>query len=152
MRTSKTEVPLSLAAIVDRIEGPVSPADVDIYGKLRNIRDQSHRVRTIVNAWKRQQDEERQLRKDYAQKLIVAMIAQSIFVNVVFFCIGRGWLSYEPWTAKIFIMAVFAQIASMVFFILRYLFRPTADTVLDIASEQPRRRLHRAEKHVDRLS
>src|SRR4051812_19862111 len=118
----ESEIPDPLRDLVAEVGDPVTSADVDTYGKLRSIHDQSLRVRTIVDAWKLQQEQERGMRERYATVLITAMIAQSIVINVIFVLIGLGKLTYEPWTARVFVMAVFAEIAAMVFFIVKYLF------------------------------
>lgn len=133
--SKKPELPAPLQDLVDKIGDPVSPSDVDTYAKLKNVLDQSHRVRTIVNAWKKQQDQERDMRGRYAFALIIAMMVQAVIINTIFLLIGCGKLTYEPWTAKVFITAVFAELAAMVFFIVKYLFRPGADKVLELASD-----------------
>ena len=39
------------------IGDPITPADIDTYGRLREIQDRSFRLRTVINAWERQQKE-----------------------------------------------------------------------------------------------
>jgi len=51
-QSSKPQLPENLKGLVADIGRPVSPADVDTYGKLRAIADRSHQIRTIVNACK----------------------------------------------------------------------------------------------------
>jgi hypothetical protein len=133
----KPDLPPAMQALVDKVGDPVTADDIDLYAKLQHVRDQSHRVRTIVNAWKKQQNQDRTMRGRYALALIIALLAQAIVINVIFILIGDGKLTYEPWTARIFIMAVFGELSSMVFFIVKYLFRPTADRVLELASDPP---------------
>jgi hypothetical protein len=55
---------------------------------------------------------------------------QALFVNVVFVLMGASVLTFEAWTAKTFIMAVFAEIAAMVLIVVKYLFTPSSDKVL----------------------
>ncbi len=128
----------ALKNLVQDVGNPVSSSDVDSYGKLRQIEDRSHQIRTIVRAWKDQQAQDRMMRERYANYLIVAMGVQALAVNVVFVLIGCGLLTFEPWTAKTFIMAVFAEIAAMVLIIVKYLFTPSSDKVLQFLDEKKR--------------
>jgi hypothetical protein len=61
------------------------------------------------------------MREQYANYLIVGMGIQALIVNVVLVLIGCGRLSFEPWTARTFIMAVFAEIAALVLLVVKYL-------------------------------
>ncbi len=124
------QIPENLKGIVTDVGAPVSSADVDTFGKLREIQDRSHQIRTVVKAWKDQQAQDRKMREQFATYLLVALGLQATIVNIVFILIGCGVLSFESWTAKTFIMAVFAEIAAMVLIIVKYLFTPTTDTVL----------------------
>jgi hypothetical protein len=142
----KPDIPEALRGYVADVGRPVTSSDVDTYGKLRNILDESHRVRTIVNAWKAQQTQDRNMRRKYATILLWAMGVQSVIINSVFFLIGFDRMKVDPWTARTFIRAVFAEIASMVFFIVKYLFRPSTDTVLELVrpphTSEPTRGTH----------
>jgi hypothetical protein len=122
----------NLQALVRDIAKPVSPSDVDSYGKLRQIQDRSHQIRTIVKAWKDQQAQDRKMRERYATYLMVAMGIQSLVVNIVFVLVGCGVLTFEPGTTKTFIVSVFAEIASMVLIVVKYLFTPSSDRVLQL--------------------
>jgi hypothetical protein len=129
--------------VVDELKGlvrgvgkPVSSDEVDSHGKLRRIRDRSYQVRTIVKAWKDQQAQDRTMRERYANYLIAAMGLQAGVVNVVFVLMGCGVLSFEAWTAKTFIVAVFAEIAAMVLIVVKYLFTPSSDRVLQVLDEK----------------
>lgn len=113
---------------------------MDSYGKLRQIEDRSHQVRTIVKAWKDQQAQDRKMRERYANYLIAAMGLQALVVNVIFVLIGCAVLNFEPWTARTFIMSVFAEMAAMVLIVVKYLFTPSSDKVLQFLSEKPRMR------------
>ena len=119
----------------DRIVGigsEVQPADVDVYSRLREIEDRSHKLRTVLGAWERQQSEERSLRQGYAGKLLIALLIQTGLVDVAFFAIGFHWLSVEPWVANTFILAVFGEIAAMAMIVIKYLFPKAAPDVLSL--------------------
>ena len=81
------------------------------------------------------------------------MFAQAVIVNIAFFLIGFGLMKADPGTARVFIIAVFSEIAAMVFFIVKYLFRPGSDEVLKLAGSKPGTRRSAARgKRVNRLS
>src|SRR5438105_3981457 len=91
------QVPDTLKNLVQDVGKPVSSSDVDSYGKLRQIQDRSHQIRTIVKAWKDQQVQDRNMRERYATYLIVAMAMQALVVNGVFVLMGCGVLTFEAW-------------------------------------------------------
>jgi hypothetical protein len=128
----KPQLPKELQSLVKEVGKPVSSDDVNLYGRIQSIADESHRLRTILSAWRSQQTQDRKLRERYAKWLIIALGGQSAAINIVFILIGCGLLTFEPWTAKTFIMAVFAEIAAMVFLVVRYLFTPSGDRILDL--------------------
>ncbi len=119
---AKTEIPQGLQSVVTRIGEPVSPAEIDAYGKWRHIRDQSYRLRTVLSAWKTQQNQDRTMCRHYANWLMLAMGFQIAAINVVFVLIGCKVLVFEQWTANTFIMSVFAEVAALVLLVVKYLF------------------------------
>jgi hypothetical protein len=149
--SKKPELPAELKKLVAKVGPAVSPSEVDSYGRIRNIIDESHRIRTIVNAWKLQQTQERGLREKYAFTLIVSFIVQAALINVVFLLVGMEWIKYDPGVAKAFILAVFGELSAMVFFIVKYLFRPGSDKVLELTTSQKpaRRKVSRGKKSGD---
>jgi hypothetical protein len=138
----------SARSLVKAVGKPVTPDEVDLHGRIQEIRDRSHWIRTVVTAWKCQQVEDRKMRKRYATCLMIIMAAQILVINVLYILMGCGKLQYEPWTAKTFIMSVFAEVAALVLLIVKYLFRSTNDKVLDLGYPlKPRR----GKGHVNRL-
>lgn len=121
-----------LSKLVAAVEPPVTAEDVDTFGRLQEIRDRSHWLRSIVHAWKTQQSQDRRMRRHYAIGLLIALAAQIVFVDVVYVLMGLGVLRFDAWTARTFIMAVFAEVAAMVFFIVKYLFRASNDKILEL--------------------
>jgi hypothetical protein len=130
--SKKPNLPVTLPSVVESVGRSVTPEDVDTYGRVTEINDQSHRVRTIVTAWKRQQEQDRNLRRHYATVLLIGLGVQVVFIDVVYMMVGFGKLTIEPWTTKTMIMAVFAEAAAMVFWIVKYLFRPINNDILDL--------------------
>jgi len=125
-------IPDALKSRIIGVGGEVQPKDVDVYGRLREIEDRSYKLRTVLDAWERQQSEERALRQGYAKKILIALLAQMGLVNMAFFALGFRWLSAEPWVANTFIMAVFGEIAAMALVVIKYLFPKVGSDVLSI--------------------
>lgn len=147
-----TDPPMPLPKVVEKVGKPVSREDVDTYGRLKEIHDQSHRTRTIVGAWKKQQTEERAMRRTYATSLLIALGIQALLVNAIYVLVGCKVLVFDPWTARTFIMAVFAEIAAMVFWIVKYLFRQTGNEILqlDMKAPKPKKRRGHEREEEDR--
>ena len=106
------EIPDTLKSRIIGVGGEVRPEDVDVYGRLREIEDKSYKLRTVLDAWERQQSEERALRQGYAKKILIALFVQMGLVNIAFFAVGFHLLTVEPWVVNTFIMAVFGEIAA----------------------------------------
>ena len=128
--------PLPLKDRVRNTSGPVTPEDIAAYGKPREIQDRGHRLRAIAKAWKDQQTQDRKLREKYAHWLMIALAIQAILVNALFILLGTGILTGEPWTARVFIMAVFGEIAALVLLVVKYLFAAPSDTILKYLDEE----------------
>ena len=120
------------------LDKPISPGQIDVVNKER-IKHQN----TIVKEWKNQQEQDRRMRKTYANWLLVVMSAQMVAINVIFVLIGTGCLKFEAWTAKTFVMAVFAEVASLVLLVVKYLFPATSDKSLDLMDRLRARDLKR---------
>ncbi len=135
-KSSDPQLPESFRALLKDPDRPISAEDVATYGKLREIEDRSHRLRAIVKAWKDQQTQDRKLREKYAHLLMIAMAIQAVFINIAFLLIGFGLLVVEPWTARTFMMAVFAEMAAMVLLVVKYLFTPSGDAILKYLDER----------------
>lgn len=132
------EVPQSLTKLVRKVGEPVSSADIDVYGRLQDIENERYRIRTVLSAWKQQQTQDRSMRRSYANWLMIAMGGQMVVINVIFVLIGCGVLSFEAWTAKTFIMAVFGEIAALVLLVVKYLFAKPDDTILKLIDVKSR--------------
>jgi hypothetical protein len=137
--TRKKTIPTDFPAVVTEIGDAVTPEAIDVYGKYQEIKDKSHHIRTIIKTWKDQQEQERMMRGRYAFWLMVAMSTQILVANVAFFLIGLGLLTIEEWTARTFIVSVFAEVASLVLFVVKYLFTPTGDSLLRLIEHLSRK-------------
>jgi hypothetical protein len=130
---SKTlNIPDALKNRIIGVGGEVRPEDVDVFGRIREIEDKSYKLRTVLDAWERQQSEERALRQGYAKKILIALFVQMGLVNIAFFAVGFRWIAVEPWVANTFIMAVFGEIAAMALIVIKYLFPAVGSDVLSL--------------------
>lgn len=133
---AKTDLPKELQALVEAVGRPVTSDDVDVYRELQRIKDETYRLRTVLRAWKDQQAQDRNLRSRYATWLMIAMGVQMVVINVVFVLMGCSVLKFEQWTANTFIMGVFAEVAALVLLVVKYLFTPASDKILDLMKGQ----------------
>jgi hypothetical protein len=100
--------------------------------RVEESRERRRHHKTIVGAWRQQQTQDRAMRRTYARWLMTVLSAQLIVIHVCFILIGCGYLKFEPWTVNVFVAAVFAEISAMVLLIVKYLFPPTTDKILDL--------------------
>jgi hypothetical protein len=129
---SKEKLPATIQRVVEKIGKPVTSAEIDDLGKLHDIQERGRHNRTIINAWKQQQEQDRKMRKMYATWLMIALSIQMGGINIIFILIGCGLLKFEQWTTNTFVMAVFAEISAMVLLVVKYLFPATSDKVLEL--------------------
>jgi hypothetical protein len=126
------QVPDSLKEKIVEIGASVTETELDTYTRIREVEDKSHKLRTILKAWERQQSQERKMRSVYAKWLLIALFAQMIVVNIAFFGIGLQWLVIEKWVSTTFIMTVFGEIAAMALIVVKYLFPKVGAEVLSL--------------------
>jgi hypothetical protein len=129
---AKDKLPATIRQVVEKVGKPVTSEDIDAIGKLREIEERRKRHRTIVGAWKQQQEEDRKMRKTFATWLMVVMSVQIIGINIIFILMRLGFLKVEPWTANTFVMSVFAEVSALVLLVVKYLFPTTSDKILDL--------------------
>ena len=123
-------IPDTLRDKVKSVGAAVTREDLDAYGRLREIEDKSHKLQMILEAWRLQHAEERAMRKTYATAMLAGLGTQALLVNAAFFLIGFKLIQVDQWVANTFIMAVFAEIAGMTYFIIKYLFpKVSSDTL-----------------------
>jgi hypothetical protein len=118
--------------LIKSIGDTVTPPDIDSYERIQKIQDSSFRLRTILNAWEKQQMEERALRRRYASWLLIGLFIEVMIANVGFFFIGFGLINVSEWIANAFIVGVFGEIAAITLIVVRYLFPQTGKEILDM--------------------
>lgn len=132
---SKDRLPAKIQQVAEaqgvvEVGGPVTSEQIDNLGKIQDIQERVKHHRTIVNAWKQQQDQDRKMRKMYANWLMGVMSVQVVAINVIFVLIGCGVLKFEQWTANTFLTATFAEITALILLVVKYLFPATTDRIL----------------------
>jgi hypothetical protein len=121
-----------LGVQVEQVGAPATSEQIDNLGKYRDMQERTKHHRTIIDVWKKQQDQDRETRKRYANWLMITMSVQAVVINLIFVLIGCGVLKVEQWTANVFIGSVFAEMSSLVLLVVKYLFPATNDRILDL--------------------
>lgn len=141
MEDSLDSLPPALRAQVEEIgEAIRSNEDLDekrvaSYERVTKAKDQSFKLITLVNAWQRQNKAERKLRQRVAWCILIALALQIVLINTTFFLMGFKVMVADADLAKIFVLAVFAEIVAMVLIVLRYLFPQTGNDFLQLMKE-----------------
>jgi hypothetical protein len=116
---------------VDNVRSASEHAAADS-DRVEENRERRRHHKTIISAWRQQQTQDRAMRRTYARWLMTVLSVQLVVIHVLFLLIGCRLLSFEPWTANVFIAAVFAEISAMVLLVVKYLFPATTDKILDL--------------------
>jgi len=111
-----------LEHLVESVGPSLSPNDLDGYLKVKDFQVKSYHLRTFLEVWKEQQNQDRNTRKYYAKWLLVFVGVQIVIINILFILLGLGILRVEKWTSNTFIVSVFAEISAMVLVVVNYLF------------------------------
>lgn len=117
----------NIEQIIQSLGPPITPEDLDSHLRIGEFHLRSYHLHTCIDAWKEQQDQDRETRKYYARWLLILVCVQIVMINLLFALIGLGVLNVKEWTANTFIMSVFAEISAMVLIVVNYLF-PKAQT------------------------
>ena len=131
--SEKADIPESLRQQTESIGSEI--VGKDLLEELRiktELQDRSYKLRTVVNAWKAQESLERDLRKAYANWLLGGFFAQLFVITAAFFLIGFDVIQIPTWVANGFIIGTFAELASLMFVVTKYLFPDRAAKVIDL--------------------
>ena len=121
-----------LRQFAETVGSSLSTENIEPWARLREVEDRSYRLRTLVQTWEQQQGEERQLRRDYASRLLWIWVVQALVVNIAFALLGLNVLVVDQWVANAFILSVFAELVGMVLIVMRYLFPKDGDSLLKL--------------------
>ena len=114
---------------------PKSASRLEVEMRVKAARDRSYSHRKLTLAFLAQHADDRAHRGRYARLLIRLLIAQAVFVNLLVVGLGLGpriGFDLDPWTARSFVVTVFAEICVLVAIVARYLFAPSFDHILDV--------------------
>ena len=120
---------------ISEIGAPVSSEELDAYKFITEVDDKSLKINTILSTWSNQQNEERKIRKVFALALLICLFFQIIIINTTFFLIGFNVLIISQWLANTFILAVFAEIVSMSYIVLKYLFPRSSNELVSLIAK-----------------
>jgi len=121
-----------LPSKVLEIGPPLTEEDIDSYIRIRDAEDRSYKLRAIVDAWDKQQSEDRKMRKGYAWFFIILIAIQIIAINAFFLLVGLKIIKIDPLFLKVFFIPVLAEIVTMTLVILKYLFPKSGSDVLEL--------------------
>lgn len=76
----------------------------------------------IANIFTERSKNDNDLKEKYSKKLIIILVFQLIFMNIIFILGGIGILNYSDTTFNIFVTATIAEVFSLVTIIVKYLF------------------------------
>ena len=105
---------------------------VERHERIESVKIRRQKIDLVLDLWKKESDEVKSARKWFAYPLLFALFVQGLLADVVFVLLGLDVLRVDEWTARVFIMSVFAELAAMVFFIVKYLFSRTDRDLLSL--------------------
>ncbi len=73
----KPQLPDNLRQFVEQVGKPVTNRQIDNYAKLQELEDRRKFLTTVIEAWEKQQTQDRDLRKKYADWLMYGWACRS---------------------------------------------------------------------------
>ena len=122
MISSKANNPWSDLLPVKDVVDNVTEDDIDTYSKRVRTEDQSYKLRTVVAAWKEEQDLDRGMRRRYGWVLLSLFGVEILLAGVLIFLIGFRVIELKEWIINVFFVGVFTQTSSLVIVVVKYLF------------------------------
>ncbi len=129
------QFPKSVLEKLSSVSDDVSAEEIDAYAKRLEAEGKIHKLLKVLSIWEKQQDQERALRRQFANALKWALFVQIACINLAFIGIALGWLEVDEWVAKTFIIAVFGEVAAMTFTVVRYLFPDNHSSLLEMIKD-----------------
>jgi len=120
--SSKANNPWSDLLPVKDVVDNVTEDDIDTYSKRVRTEDQSYKLRTVVAAWKEEQDLDRGMRRRYGWVLLSLFGVEILLAGVLIFLIGFRVIELKEWIINVFFVGVFTQTSSLVIVVVKYLF------------------------------
>lgn len=114
------------------IGAPVTAAEVQVDDLIRvtESRERQLRLQQLLDAWKVQQREERELRQSYAKKLMTLVSIELAFIGVAFVLVAVGVFVVQEWVASVFLVTGLLQSCGLLLVVVKYLFPDRAGDVM----------------------
>ena len=65
---------------------------------------------------------DRELKKSYAKWFIYILIGQWLIMNIAFFLVGFGWLTFDQWSLNLYMGGTLAEVFGVILVITKNLF------------------------------
>ncbi|MBO9490351.1 hypothetical protein J7384_08260 [Endozoicomonas sp. G2_1] len=82
----------------------------------------------LVNERVEDSKADRELKKSYARWFVYILIGQLIVMNIAFFCVGFGWLSFDEWSLNLYMGGTLAEVFGVILVITKNLFPTKSNT------------------------
>lgn len=94
-----------------------------------NLNDKSKTTKTDPLANEKIEDSkaDRKLKKTYATWFILILIGQLLIMNVVFFMVGFGYLTFQEWTLNLYMTGTLLEVFGVILVITKNLFPTKSD-------------------------
>lgn len=107
---------------IRRVYEELNSGDIAALERQYQAEDRRYRLRTVIEVWQQQQEEERALRKVYANWIRIAVYIQIAYIDLMAILLGLGILRLDRWVAYSLIVTVFLEIVALATVIVRHLF------------------------------
>ena len=91
---------------------------------LRSLQDPAKTtpVHPLIDQKVKDFEQDRGLKKKYAHWFVWILIGQLVVMNVVFICVGLGWLKFPGWSLNLYTGGTLAEVFGIVLVITKNLF------------------------------
>lgn len=121
------------------VEELTSDEEFSQLARRKRLESELSQQRAILEAWESQQNDDRKLRKRYANWLLGLVSIQVFLMSAAFFALGLGYLKFQEVVAEVFMVGTFTEISALVLIVVRYLF-PSGSNQLPGAISPPSKR------------
>lgn len=132
--TKPVDLQSSEDSLIKQNYGSVTPEEVGVYTQIQAADDQSYKIRTVIDTWKEQQKEERNMRRNIAYFIMGALFIEIIVGNVILFLLGVEKLNLSEWVSNVFYVGMYTQVVAIATIVVRNLFpKPLKDNSASIS-------------------
>ena len=115
---------------IKRIKREVISKDVDTYRAMSEIENRNNTTKTILHAWAEEQNQDRELKKIYASRLLNMLGVEVLIATVLIVLDGCHVISAKEWTLNLFVSGIISQSMGVIYIIVKYLF-PSSNNSID---------------------